>query len=264
MHHAFTPGTSGLAVEAIATALTRPCFHVLTRVSATRLGGRMGFTRLDARMLEAYLARVDNETVLLDSGRNGAEQAVAQIHAGRLSGRSGLQGAAPLLSYLVVPVVAGEVAEVLDAICELAVALQVVAGGVTVERTFEAAEAFAHGAGRGEAVSNDLDTRIPAPAWGLFLSGGHLRVIPAAVLNDAALFSRVRQLVSGQLVFVQVTDNPVDALAPEFERRLREVGQALEPMSPEDAPVEDRAEFYRAAAKRAMDIASLPPESGLS
>ncbi|HTR21196.1 MAG TPA: hypothetical protein VMH88_10115 [Gemmatimonadales bacterium] len=262
IHHGFAPNSSREAAETVSTVLARPCFNLLTRLSATRHGLQVAFTPEDSGTLLAYLTRPENDAVLLDNGRLGHLQALARIQTGGTPTltRPALRRPAPLLSYLMLPVTTDQIPDVLAATCDLAVALQGVAGAVTAVQSFEAAQAFAltkpappNGKTPPSARLRDrerstlyyflsqLDTLIPAPEWGLFLSSGHLEALPDSSLHDTAAFVKAQELVSGRLIFLQMTANPLDALTPQFDDRLGHARELLQPILMDASQVPEKA-----------------------
>jgi hypothetical protein len=130
----------------------------------------------------------------------------------------------------------------------MAVALKTINGAVTAEKSFGKAQGFALpiksdnseelAAGRTTEerlkehaahyhFSGEIDEKIAAPEWGLFLSAKHLQHLPLSVLKQASPFSIVKVLSEGQLVYLQMTDNPGDALASQVDALLAKAREAL-------------------------------------
>ncbi len=74
-----------------------------------------------------------------------------------------------------------------------------------------------------------LDREVPSPEWGLFLSRAHLEKVPASALEASGVFHQVRRL-SDDMVFLQLTADPLDALRPDFDALLEPVRKVLAPV----------------------------------
>ncbi len=136
-----------------------------------------------------------------------------------------------------------------DAFCELAVTVRAIAGCVSVEMDHGMAQRLAIGRAavilerdlqqpgmtvrrlceRRTYNKSNLDRQVPGPEWGLFLGPGHLAVISADVLEASGVFHLVRRL-GEELVFLQLTDDPADALRPDYDQLLDPVRRVLAPL----------------------------------
>jgi hypothetical protein len=249
-NHAFAPNTAPEAVRALEEILTRPCFEVLSRISAMRGDRQVEFRPKTPSGITEILRRPANDSLMLDSGRRGELVAAGRFDTGRTAITSNPNRPAQLLSYVVLPVDRAGPA-LLDAFRDIAVALATVSGAVTAEPSFGDAQDFALSIQRDRKEDlaigrttelrlreraahlfslGELDRRIGAPEWGLFLSAGHIRSVPPDTLQRKAIFADVRTLRPGQLMYLQATPDPADTLRPEFERTLGAVRDSLKPV----------------------------------
>lgn len=259
LKHAFIPGRDAAAVAAVAEILTRPCFAELRRVALETDKGRvMHHSATSRERVHALMQDPTCDMVSVDSGRRDELVAKARIETGLLRD-AGYWDAypAPLMSTMAVPHDASLTGARLAAFCELAVALRALAGCTSVEMDFNMADRLAHGqtptprkglAQPGMTVrrlrerrsydQRTSDRQVPSPEWGLFLSRGHLEQIPVSALEDSGAFHEVRRL-GDELVFLQLTADPADALRPDFDAMLdparRVLAPILSPMADQDA-----------------------------
>jgi hypothetical protein len=74
-----------------------------------------------------------------------------------------------------------------------------------------------------------LDREIHGPEWGTLLGPSHLAILSVAELERSGVFARVRKL-SDDVVFLQLTENPLDALDPGFAETLDRAREVLRPI----------------------------------
>jgi hypothetical protein len=250
LKHAFIPGRDAGAAAAVAEILTRPCFVELRRVALETNKGRvMRHSATSRERIHALMQDPACDMVNMDSGRHEELVAVARIETGLLRD-AGYWDAfpAPLMSTVVVPHEASLSGARLAAFCELAVALRAMAGCMSVEMNFNMASRLVHGQTppprkglaqpgmtllrlreRRSYDQRTSDRQVPSPEWGLFLSRGHLEQVPASALEASGVFHQVRRL-SDELVFLQLTADPADALRPDFDALLDPVRRVLAPV----------------------------------
>jgi hypothetical protein len=240
LEHAFIPGRDAGAAAAVAEILTRPCFADLRRVALETAKGRvMRHSATSRERVQALMQDPACDMVWMDSGRREELVATARIETGLLLD-AGYWDAfpAPLMSTVVVPHDASLTGARLAAFCELAVALRAMAGCTSVEMDYDMASRLINGQTppprkglvqpgmtlrrlqeRRSYDQRTSDRQVPSPEWGLFLSRGHLEQVPASELEASGVFHQVRRL-SDDLVFLQRTADPADALRPDFDGLL--------------------------------------------
>jgi hypothetical protein len=251
LEHALVPARDSALVRTMADIMTRPCFAPLTRVALdTRQGRRMRHTRISAEAIESYLCDPQCDAVIFDSGRRGELTADAVLPTGLLLEPDyWVVYPAPLEIHVILPHDPVLTQTRLDAFIDLAVATKAIAGCVSIELGMRLAAHLGYGGFRQppEAVHmqpgltkrrlaerwsfsmRKLDREVPAPEWGLFLSRGHLEKVPASALEASGVFHQVRRL-SDELVFLQLTADPADALRPDFDTMLDPVRRVLSPV----------------------------------
>ena len=248
--HATRPGEQPEIRDAVADVLARPAFGSLRRVARGVRGRAVGHAELDRDRIAAYLAGEACDPLILDSGRSGELTALASIDAGRRVTAWDSPGPVPVSSFAILPYDGTHLAEILAAFLDLARALRAVSGFVTVEPTLGMAQTAAlvgqlsprararhpaltdrHVRERGAAwvYDRELDRRIGGPEWGTFLGAGHLAALPLAELERSGVFARV-VVLDEALVFVQLTEDPLDVLDPAFETRLDAARVVLAPI----------------------------------
>jgi hypothetical protein len=258
--HALVPARDTAVVSTMAEIMTRPCFAPLERVSLETRGGRnMHHTRPSAEVIQKHLCDPRCDVVDMDSGRQGDLIAAARLPTGLLLEPDyWVAFPAPLEPQIIVPHDPGLARERIDAFCDLAAIVHAIAGCVSMENGF----GHAHRVGIGRSTQpaklmntqpsltlrrlaerkryskRKLDREVPAPEWGLFLGRRHLEVVPADEIEASGVFHQVRRL-SDELVFLQLTEDPADALRPDYDALLDPVRRVLAPiLSP---PVPDAA-----------------------
>ncbi len=251
VEHALVPARDTTVVSAMAEIMTRPCFAPLTRVALdTRQGRSMRHTRTSPEAIRTFLCDPRCDAVIIDSGRRGELTADACLPTGLVIEPDYWDAyPAPLEPHVIVPHEPALAAGRIDAFCELATAVQVVAGCVSMELGLRLAQHLAYGgssqppdavevqpgmslrrlAERGRYDKRKLDREVPSPEWGLFLSRKHLDVVPASALEASGVFHQVRRL-GDDLVFLQLTEDPADALRPEYDDLLDPVRRVLAPV----------------------------------
>jgi hypothetical protein len=251
LEYALVPARDATIAGTIAEIMTRPCFAPLTRAALqTRMGRSMRHTRPSAEVIQSYLSDPQCDVVEMDSGRQGDLSASALLATGlALEPDYWDVYPAPLSLQVIVPHGPVLARAHIDAFCDLAMAVQAVGGCVSVENGFRMARRVTFGrsvksaklvdmqpgltlrrlAERRSYDMRTLDREVPAPEWGLFLSRGHLEKVPASSLEASGVFHRVLRL-SDELVFLQLTADPADALRPDFDALLDPVRRVLEPV----------------------------------
>jgi hypothetical protein len=251
LEHALVPARDATAVIAMAEIMTRACFAPLKRVSLeTRSGRNLRHTKSTAEAVHAYLCDPRCDVVDMDSGRQGDLIAKARLSTGlTLEPDYWVAFPAPLELHIIVPHDPELARARVDAFCELAAVVQAVGGCVSIENGFDLAQHVAYCrlvkpaklvdmqpgltlrrlAERRSYDLRKLDREVPSPEWGLFLSRWHLEKVSASALEDSGAFHQVRRL-SDELVFLQLTADPADALRPDFDAMLDPVRRVLSPV----------------------------------
>ena len=241
--HWWIPSDSEETAAQIAEILCRPCFRDCTRVNWGRRERWSGYEKKTPALIRDYIFDKQNDLVRLDSGRKGELNAGVNIDTGVIR----IGGIAPT-SRVAVPC-PSDTADLEKAACDLALALRTALGAVTVWPNYNWAEKFAYGSSLTPEQAREMglselrhkewrlqgrdqvqvDTEISGPEWGLFLGPGHLQKLPIAALRASGAFAEVRELGDNR-AFLRLTDDPRDALAPDFEARLDRARVALAPI----------------------------------
>ncbi len=66
--------------------------------------------------------------------------------------------------------------------------------------------------------------------WGTFLGPGHLARLDLGQVRASGAFARVVELAAGQLVYLQVSEDPTEDLTEGVEAKLQEARRALAPV----------------------------------
>ncbi len=258
LEHAMVPARDARVVSSMSEIMMRPCFAPLKRVSIeTRQGRNMHHARPSAEAIRAYLCDPRCDVVDMDSGRQGELTAQARLPTGLLLEPDyWVAYPAPMVLRVIIPHDPGFARARIDAFCDLAVAVQAAAGCVSMENGFGLAQRVGIGnatkpeklvdmqpgltlrrlAERRSYDKRKIDREVPAPEWGLFLSRGHLEAVPASALEQSGVFHQVRRL-SDDLLFLQLTHDPADALRPDYDGLLDPVRQVLAPIL--SSPIRD-------------------------
>jgi hypothetical protein len=250
LEHAFIPGRDAGASAAVAEILTRPCFAELRRVALETNKGRvMRHSATSRERVQALMQDPKCDMVNMDSGRHGELVADARIETGLLRDADYWDSfPAPLMSTVTAPHEASLMGARLEAFCELAVVLRAMAGCLSLEMNFRMACRLVNGntptprkglrqpgmtlrrlQERRSYTQKISGRQIPSPEWGLFLGRGHLDQVSADALAATGAFHRVRVL-GDDLVFLQLTADPADALRPDFDAMLDPVRRVLAPV----------------------------------
>lgn len=251
LEHAVVPGRDPTVAGTMANIMTRPCFAPLQRVALeTHTGRSVGHTGTSAAVIQEYLRDPRCDVVAMDSGRQGDLIAEARLPTGLLLRPSSWAAyPAPMVINIIVPHEPGLAMARIDAFCEIARIVRATAGCVSMEGDYRLARRVGIGNSTmpaklvdmqpgltlrrlAERRSHDLrklDREVPSPEWGLFLSRGHLEKVPASALEASGVFHQVRRL-SDELLFLQLTDDPADALRPDFDAMLDPVRRVLAPV----------------------------------
>jgi hypothetical protein len=251
LEHAFIPGRDDAAAAAVAEIVTRPCFAALRRVALETARGRtMHHSRTTTERVKALMQDPRCDIVDMDSGREQELSASARLETGLLRSKDYWDVyPGPLEPHILVPYEPEHAQARIGAFCELAVVLRAIAGFVSVEMDHPMAHKVAIGLAKSSLErglqqpgmtwrrirerrtysQKTLDREIPAPEWGLFLGRGHLASVSADVLEASGVFHQVRRL-SDDLVFLQLTADPSDALRPDFDALLDPVRRVLAPV----------------------------------
>lgn len=158
-------------------------------------------------------------------------------------------------AYLAVPIV-GSVEDAVDALCELASAVDVAAGFVAVEPSYSRAQEVALGfrvprerAGlsarrRQERRGRDwhaerIATQAHGIEWGTFLGAGHLAAgkLDIGALRASGAFARVIEIAPRRLAFLQLTADPLDDLTDGIEAKLVAARAVLAPIAMDSSDV---------------------------
>lgn len=249
LEHALVPARDATVVRTMAEIMTRPCFASLKRVSLeTRRGRNLHHAKPTAETIQAFLCDLRCDVVDMDSGRQGELSAAARLPTGLTLGQYyWVAYPAPLEPHIIV-LHDPELARArIDAFCELAAIVQAAAGCISMENGFGIAERLGFGGSSQQLVDmqsgltlrrlaerrrydkRKLDLEVPVPEWGLFLSRRHLDKVPVSELEASGVFHQVRRL-SDELVFLQLTADPADALRPDFDSLLDPVRRVLAPV----------------------------------
>lgn len=249
--HAFAPAEDADACQAIADLLTRDCLRPLAHLALeTVQGKRQRHAGLSAATVVEFLREPSCDALHADSGRQQTLTAMARIVTGR---NRALFSAyvAPQVSGLLLPHDPDLLTARLDAFRELAVVLRAVAGCVSLEWDFDLAvavmgghsppplERMLHYPGMSESRAREreayqlafetLDSQLPGPEWGIFLSAEHLRRLSADEMEHGGAFTAVSPLTD-DLVYLQLTDDPSDALRHDYDYRLDSARAVLAPI----------------------------------
>ncbi len=258
--HAFAPNQSPRDALVLGNILTKSCFDVCSRLSVKRRDRQTAHISKTRALIAEYIEDAENDAVILDNGRSGDLVAMVRIHTGRTAVPNP-ERPVQLLSYVIIPLDYCRLFDLIDSVCEMALSLRTVSGVVTVEESFGRAQSFALSTLSDRSndladgivteerlkeraahyfLSEQLPIKIAAPEWGLFLSTEHLKVLPLSQLEKASIFSAVRAL-SSELAFIQMTENPRDALAPQFNLELSKAREALHPILMDASHLPDAA-----------------------
>lgn len=226
----------------VAELVTRPPLAMLHRVSARKLDRRSKHAPATPATIAQYLSDTSNDAVSLDNGRAGELTATAEIESGANANVKS-PAATRFIAYLAIQLDASQTEAVLAVVFDLAAALRIAAGFVTVEPTY----GLAHRAAVGHSIPRErsglsgqrirerrvrdyknelIDTRLAGVEWGTFLGPGHLKHIDASAVRGSGAFERIVE-VTPSLVFLQLTSDPEDDLSPDVEPRLQHAREVL-------------------------------------
>jgi hypothetical protein len=198
----------------------------------------MGRASRSVDSIVAILRDRRNRGASFESARRGEVVAGGRIENGTV--------AVDAVSNLAFPLVAADVETVVASICDLAGALDTVAGYVTVEPNYRLAQEAALGGGlpkprvglsdqrrrgrrrRGWPLAQ-RESMLTGVEWGTFLGGGHLAQLDIEHVKNSNAFDRV-VTISPRLAFLQLTRDPADELTEDFEARLVRAREALAPI----------------------------------
>lgn len=228
----------------VAEILMRPAFASLERVSADRGGRWFDHALKSTEAIAAIVADTRNLALALDTDRGKKLTASAQIKTGTREANS---GALPFYGYIAIPApTSADLPTTIAALLDLADELDAGAGFIAAEPTYDAAQKAALG-GFNPPLRPGLSTRqaierrgrdwhakqchaeLAGPEWGTFLGAAHLARIDLDQVRASGAFHRV-ELVSPQLAYLQVTDDPADDLRGDFEEQLQTARAALSPV----------------------------------
>lgn len=226
----------------VAEILMHPCFRALERVGAHRGDRWTQHAPKSADAIVAILQDPKNSAVAFDTNRGKELVAGGEIKNGT---RENNQGATRFRGELAFPV-PSDLDTTIDALCELADALDTGAGFIAAEPDFLRAQDVALG-GANPKLRPGLSTRqaierrgrdwhqwqrhneLAGPEWGTFLGAEHLARLDIERVRDSGAFKRV-VLVSPRLAYLQVTADPTDDLRDDFEVKLQAAREALTPI----------------------------------
>lgn len=256
LHYWFEPGKDEAARRAIAEIFMRPCFAPLERVAWDNDHGRTtGHTIKSHAVIEAYLGNPLCDMVKLDSGRNRELVAVANVWTGWTDlthgGLNELKRPADWVTVIVLPHDPDQVRARVQACCDLARVLRVFHGAISNEVCMGAGHEFGlriHPSPLEEALKDPgmsvqrvrerecqwrihetWDQEIGSPEWGMFLGREHLRRLPLERIEASGVFARVDRLAE-DLAYIQLTDDPMDALRDEYDQMLEPARAVLAPI----------------------------------
>lgn len=239
--------------SAVGEILTRPCFAALGRLSARRGDRWSKHATPTAATIAAYLQAPEYDAACFDTPRPGEPEASAEIENGlRNHDREPLS--IRFFAQLVVPLT-DSWRDVVQGVLDLARVIEVGAGMISPEPTYGLARRFALGGSAPKHRSGlsehrmrerrardwkhaDTSAKLAGVEWGTFLNAKHLEVVDVDALRASSAFARVEQLGAG-LVYVQVTDDPLDDLRGGIEAKLEAARRTLAPMMVDisDVPV---------------------------
>ena len=226
----------------VAASLMHPCFRDLERVSAHRGDRWVEHAPKMADAIVAILQDPKNSAVTFDTKRSKELVAGGEIKNGT---RELNQGATRFYGYLAFPV-PDDLDTTINALCELADALDTGAGFVTAEPDYAYAEKVALGGfdpkpRPGLSTRQEIERRgryqhmwqrhneLAGPEWGTFLGAEHLARLDIEKVRASGAFERV-VLVSPRLAYLQLTTNPADDLRDNFEPKLQAAREVLAPI----------------------------------
>lgn len=249
--HLFAPYTDEDACRAIADIFARPCFQPLAHLALSPFEGEtIRHGPLDREVFLEFMADPRCDSVDIEPGRYEPYIASARLATGRLNERFE-DIVTTEISGVVLPGDAALVAPQIDAFCALAVQLRPVVGCVSMEPDMGMASTFRSGVSpprlakaltmpgfterrvRERSAYSDhdlpLERQLWGPEWGLFLSRGHLARVSAPELASSGAFARVEQLAD-DLVYIQLTDDPMDTLRNDYDETLDRARAVLAPV----------------------------------
>jgi hypothetical protein len=256
MSYAFEPGKDESARRAIADILMRPCFAPLERAAWQNDHGReTGHTTMTHSVIEAYLGNPECDMLKMDSGRHREPIAVVNVWTGwtdlSYQGKGGLTAVAPWITTIVLPHDPELIRARVQACCELARVLHALTGAISSESTFGHAHSFALGfhpsplaqallqPGMSEqrvreqdchaGMLETLDREIGGPEWAMFLGREHLRRLPLERIAASGVFARAERL-DENLAYLQLTEDPLDALRDDYDDMLDRAREVLAPI----------------------------------
>jgi hypothetical protein len=248
--HLFAPFEHPETCLAIGHVLSRPCFAPLDRMEFGPLKGRaIHRGPLVADRFPEFATDPRCALVTIDNRSNA--DAFAHIATGRLNERIRGTVVVPEVSGVMLPADPALLSARIDAFCVLAAELHAIVGSITMEPDWGMASTTESGVTppplaeallmpgyterrvRERAAYSDynlpVERELWGPEWGLLLTAGHLERVPLARLRDSGVFARVEPLADG-LVYVQLTDDPADALRDDYDDMLDAARAVLAPV----------------------------------
>jgi hypothetical protein len=149
-------------------------------------------------------------------------------------------------AVIALPLVAAALEAVIGSACDLAAALSAATGFIALEPRYGLAHSAALGGSRPkervglstqrfrerrgrDRYEDRLVAEFAAVEWGTFLGPGHLPKINLDDLRRSGAFARVIENTPA-LVYLQVTEDPMDDLTEGFENKLVAARRALAPL----------------------------------
>lgn len=233
---------SPAAAKAVAEILVRPCFSELARLSGRHKDRWSRHTKPTADAVLGYLTDSSFDAAAFDTPRGREIAASAEVE----NGVRVREMAVPQTRYSIVvamPLVATELTLVVDSVCELAAAVHAAAGYIALEPRYGLAhkvaipgsrphervglseQRFRERRGRGR-YEDRIVAELAGIEWGTFLGAGHLPRIDLEEVRRSGTFTRV-DLITPELAYLQVTEDPMDDLSEGFESRLIAARRAL-------------------------------------
>ncbi len=239
LDHYLHPRDDRAAALEVGRILALPCFGALKRMFRRKGDRDSGHGVKSGDEIARVLGDPDIDAVAFDSGRTGELVATAEVSTGRHV-QTYDEPKPPLSSHIVLPYVPDDLDAVLDAYVKLGEALQADAGYIAVEPNYGLGHAAALAMRprrqdvrdyprRGkERVAHSLwsgrvAAEIAMPEWGIVLGPKHIEKVDP-VAGD--VFAVVRPIGS-RAKLALVTEDPTDALEPDFDAKLDRVRQAL-------------------------------------
>ena len=234
-------------LKAISDFLCQPIFDVVKRSAMIDRDKRVGRKRKSRAVLLEQLGAPRSQGITLDDGTTELS-ATAYF---RFDMSSDTPYPAPNLGYVIVQYKSEHLEVFLASFRTLFAQLNGVLGWISVEPSHAEAHSVSLGMDNRETrARSDMSdqrrrermgqgrlrtypTKLPAIHWGTFISQGHLAAVGLEQLQASPAFFRVEPVAADQphaMAFLQLTADPIDALAPGYEQTLDAARAALAPL----------------------------------